>query len=89
LPVYDEYFVAYKDRQTAVYLKDGKPSLTSWDLLGPTFIIGGIAAGTWKRSDSGAIEFDPSRELKKSEKLALSDAADRYAAYFGEMSRRR
>jgi hypothetical protein len=89
LPVYDEYFVAYKDRQTAVDIKDGKPSLTSWDLLGPTIIIGGIAAGTWKRTDSGTIEFDTSRDLRKSEKLALVEAVDRYEAYFGEISRRR
>ena len=81
LPAYDEYFVAYKDRQAVVEVKDGKPLLTSWDVLGPTFIIDGIGAGTWKRTDSGTIEFNTSRELKKSEKLALSDASDRYAAF--------
>ena len=66
LPAFDEYFVAYKDRQIAV-----EPSLSTWDVLGPTFIIDGIAAGTWKRTNSGAIEFNASRALKKSENLAL------------------
>ncbi len=94
LPAYDEYFVAYKDRQTVVEMKNGKPLLTSWDVLGPTYIIDGIATGTWKRTDSGTIEFNTARELKKSERLALSDATDRYAAflkasYFGDISRRR
>jgi hypothetical protein len=83
LPAYDEYFVAYKDRQTVVHMKNGKPALTSWDVLGPTFIIDGIAAGTWKRTGSGPNEFNSSRELVKSEKLALSDAADRYSAFLG------
>ncbi|HET6979362.1 MAG TPA: winged helix DNA-binding domain-containing protein [Pyrinomonadaceae bacterium] len=84
LPAFDEYFVAYKDRQIAV-----APSLSTWDVLGPTFLIDGIATGTWKRSESGNIEFNTSRALKKSEKLALDEAADRYAAYLGDISRRR
>lgn len=83
LPAFDEYFVAYKDRQIAA------GSLSSWDVLGPTFIIDGIAAGRWKRTSSGAIEFNASRALKKSETLALKQAADRYAAYLGDMSRRK
>ena len=79
LPAFDEYFVAYKDRQIAVEL-----SLSMWDVLGPTFIIDGIATGTWKRTNSGIIEFNSSRALKKSEHLALKRAADRYAAYLGQ-----
>ena len=84
LPAFDEYFVAYKDRQIAV-----APSLSTWGVLGPTFLIDGIATGTWKSTNPGSIEFNPSRALKKSESLALKDAADRYSAYFGEMSRRK
>src|SRR6185369_7524666 len=63
LPAFDEYFVAYKDRQ--------------------------IAAGTWKRTNSGTIQLNPSRALKDSEKLTLKEAADRYADYLGDISRRR
>ncbi len=48
LPAYDEYFVAYKDRQN---LCDARQSLTTWDLLGPTVVIDGIAAGTWKTDE--------------------------------------
>lgn len=83
LPAFDEYFVAYKDRQIAA------GSLSPWDVLGPTFIIDGIAAGKWKRANSGAIEFNASRALKKSETLALRQAADRYTDYLGDISRRR
>jgi hypothetical protein len=83
LPAFDEYFVAYKDRQMAA------GSLSTWDVLGPTFIIDGIAAGKWKRTNSGKVELNPSRDLKQSEKLALKEAADRYADYLGDISRRR
>ena len=83
LPAFDEYFVAYKDRQIAA------DSLSTWDVLGPTLIIDGIAVGTWKRINSGNIEFNPSRVLKKPETLILKEAAGRYTTYLGEMSRRR
>lgn len=83
LPAFDEYFVAYKDRQVAA------GALSTWDVLGPTFIIDGVAAGTWKRANSGAIEFNASRALKKSENLALKEATNRYTAYLGDISRRK
>jgi hypothetical protein len=76
LPAFDEYFVAYKDRQIAA-----NASLFAWDVLGPTFIIDGIAAGTWKRTISDTIEFKAFRTLKKSETLALKQAADRYSTF--------
>ena len=83
LPAFDEYFVAYKDRQITA------GSLSTWDVLGPTFIIDGIAAGKWKRTNSGNVELNASRALKKSEELALKEATDRYTAYLGDISRRR
>ena len=83
LPAFDEYFVAYKDRQMAA------GSLSTSDVLGPTLIIDGIAAGSWKRMNSGAIELNSSRVLKTSEKLAFEEAADRYKTYLGDISRRR
>lgn len=98
LPVYDEYFVAYKDRQILFNSHDG---LTKWDLLGPAILINGIAAGTWKRTDEKkpvSLSFKPSKTLNRQEKLAIAKAAERYAdfldapvqfVYLGDMSRRR
>jgi hypothetical protein len=84
LPVYDEFFVAYKDRQVVFDSQDGKPSLTSWDLLGPTIIIDGVAAGTWKRTnDKKTVEMKFIRALKKTERAAVAQAADRYAEFAG------
>jgi len=75
LPAFDEYFVAYKDRQIAAGL------LTTWDVLGPTFIIDGIAAGTWKRTNSGSVELNASRKLKEEENVAIKAAVDRYLTF--------
>jgi hypothetical protein len=92
LPVFDEYFVAYKDRPNG--------DLSKWDLLGPTILINGTAIGTWKRTnekDSTTVSFHPSKSLNREGKLAIAKAVERYAAfldvpvqsYFGDMSRRR
>jgi Winged helix DNA-binding domain len=78
LPAFDEYFVAYRDRQIAA------GSLSPWDVLGPTFIIDGIAAGKWKRTNRGDIELNAARALKKSEKLALKEAVEGYLAFVSQ-----
>jgi hypothetical protein len=84
LPVYDEFFVAYKDRQLVFDPLEGKPPLTSWDLLGPIVIIDGIAVGTWKRTtDKKLIEVKFTRTLKKAEQAAVTQAANRYAEFAG------
>jgi hypothetical protein len=74
LPVFDEYFVAYKDRQVVA-------GISNWDLLGPTIIIDGYAAGTWKRTNEGEPSLNILRPLNKSEQLALSRATQKYTAY--------
>jgi hypothetical protein len=84
LPVYDEYFVAYKDRQSVFDPRDGKPSLTTWDLLGPTVIVDGRVAGTWKKtSDKKSVEVKFTRALKKAERTAVAQATTGYAKFLG------
>jgi hypothetical protein len=78
LPVYDEFFVAYKDRQVVF-----DPAWTSWDLLGPTVIIDGVAVGTWKRSnDKKSVEVNFIKPLKKTERAAITNAITRYTEFF-------
>jgi hypothetical protein len=82
LPVFDEFFVAYKDRQVVFDTKDNL--LTSWDLLGPTVVIDGIPAGTWKRTtDRKSIDVKFVRALKKTDQAAVNQAANRYAEFMG------
>ena len=77
LPVYDEYFVAYKDRRSVFGSQDGK-----WDSLGPAIVINGVAAGTWKRTnDKKSVEVKFSRALRKTERVAIAQATTRYAEF--------
>jgi Winged helix DNA-binding domain len=71
LPAYDEYNVAYKHREAG---------------LGPTVIVDGTAIGTWKPTvdkNSLTINVTPSRPFKNSERVAITEAADRYASFLG------
>ncbi|HEY2964420.1 MAG TPA: winged helix DNA-binding domain-containing protein, partial [Pyrinomonadaceae bacterium] len=84
LPVYDEYNVAYKDRQTALDLTDGKPAISAWDMLGPTAMLNGTIVGTWKAAmdkKSVTIVVNAARTLSKRERLAIAKAAERYARF--------
>ena len=79
LPVYDEYFVAYKDRESVFGSQD---ELSTWDTLGPAIVINGVAAGTWKRTnDKKSVEVKLSRALKKTERAAIAQATTRYAEF--------
>ena len=70
LPAFDEYLVAYKLREQG--------------LLGPAVIVDGRIAGTWKRtSQNKTIVFSPSKALTNSDRTAIANAADRYAAFVG------
>jgi len=96
LPVFDEYFVAYKDREIVFGQQDGR---SSWDTLGPAVVINGVAAGVWKRtSDKKSFEVKIKKALTKAERVAIVQATTRYAEflgldpvqiYFGEISRRK
>ncbi|HYV09949.1 MAG TPA: winged helix DNA-binding domain-containing protein [Pyrinomonadaceae bacterium] len=75
LPVYDEYFVAYKDRESVFELQDGK---STWDSLGPAIIVNGVAAGTWNKK---SVEVKFTRALKKAERVAIAQATTRYEEF--------
>ena len=74
LPAFDEYFVAYKQRETI-------EGLNNWDVLGPTIILDGKAIGTWKRTNNAPLTLNLLRTLTKSEQRALSQASERYAKF--------
>jgi hypothetical protein len=80
LPAFDEYNVAYKARDLVI---DGGTPLSTWDALGPMIIVDGKAVGTWKRAGNKVITLNTSNALKKSQKLAIATAAERYTAFLG------
>lgn len=82
LPAFDEYNVAYKNRRIVF----DSAKTTNWDALGPTIIIDGRVAGTWtstSQKDHLTITLNPSRPLKRREKLAIAAAAEQYRAFLG------
>jgi len=80
LPAFDEYNVAYKARHLVI---DGGAPLSTWDFLGPMIIVDGKAVGTWKRTGDKVITLNMSTGLKKSQKLAIAAAAERFTAFLG------
>ena len=83
LPAYDEYNVAYKNRQL-VFDRDSISQITNSCALGPIILIDGRITGTWKgavNQDSVTISLKAPRALRKQEKHAITRAAERYASF--------
>ena len=81
LPPFDEYNVAYKDRQLVV---DTNAFVGIWGLLGPAVIVDGKAVGTWKRIDEKnlvTVSLNILRMLSKQEERALGEAAARFERF--------
>lgn len=80
LPVYDEYFVAYRDL-------DAVPrGPTRWGILPQAFISGGQVAGVWKTErgrDGLMLRLESARRLTRNERGAIERAVDRYARFHG------
>ena len=87
LPVYDEYLVAYRDRDAVPH----GPSVVESRSRGPVrfqhaLVIGGQVAGTWKTVQTASglvVDVIPLRRLTGSERRALDEAAARYGRFLG------
>ena len=86
LPAFDEYTVAYKDRDAVLHPSHTRQANAAAAVLGPTVIHDGRAVGTWKRTlkrDSVVIETALWTTLKRAERQALEAAARRYGEFLG------
>ncbi|HEX8149399.1 MAG TPA: winged helix DNA-binding domain-containing protein [Pyrinomonadaceae bacterium] len=86
LPAFDEYAVAYKDREAILHPSHARRPDAATAVLGPTVILDGRAVGTWKRTlkrDTVSIETSLWTTLRKSERDALGAAAQRYGEFVG------
>ena len=82
LPNYDEYLIAYRDRQT----RDGRGNL----LFSHTIVLDGEIAGTWKRAlakDCVTIEAHPFAPPNPIHSRLLAAAAVRYGKFLGLAAR--
>jgi hypothetical protein len=85
LPAYDEYNVAYKDRQLVID-PDPTSQITNAGAIGPTVIIDGKIIATWKATIQGkglTFNLGPSRALQKREEVLMDEAVKRYAVFLG------
>lgn len=86
LPAFDEYTVAYKDREAVLHPSHTRPANAAAAALGPAVVIDGRVVGTWKRTlkrESVFIEASPWATLKRAERSALDAAARRYGEFLG------
>jgi hypothetical protein len=87
LPIYDEYLVAYRDREAVPH----RPSVIASGAATPVIfqhalIIAGQVAGTWRVTRKlGTVLIDavPLRRLSRPERRALGEAVQRYERFLG------
>jgi hypothetical protein len=81
LPNYDEYGVSYQDR-SAIF----DPTRLDQFIFSPIFIVDGQIAGAWKRMLSKravTVELNAFISLANAQRQAVTQAAERYAAFLG------
>ncbi len=87
LPIYDEYLVAYRDREAVPHGTSRIQSRTRGTVtFQHALVIGGQVAGTWKtvRNASGLeVEVFPLRRLTGPERRALAETTAHYARFLG------
>jgi hypothetical protein len=85
LPNYDEYYIGYRNR--SAILERARASNANMDALGTHVVeLDGQIVGGWRRTlkkSHVAIDITPVVRLKASEREAVDEAAERYAAFLG------
>lgn len=85
LPAYDEYTVAYKDREVVLH-PDAASQLSTLGVLGPVVVVDGQIIGTWKSTagkGSITITLNSPKALTRFDKQAIAKTAEAYAAFHG------
>jgi hypothetical protein len=86
LPAFDEFLIAYKDRNAALGRVMEKKLISQNGLFRPVIIIDGQATGLWKREiEKGRliVEAKLFREHTKKEKGEIHRAAERFGKFLG------
>jgi Winged helix DNA-binding domain len=86
LPIYDEYLIAYKDRELVAGHYGPVAAAAFADGLPHHLIVGGRLAGSWVRTannDSTTVTIAPYRSLSRTEVRQVRRAADRFGAFQG------
>jgi len=90
LPIYDEYIVAYRDREAVPHGRPPAAAGPRFVTFESTIVIDGQVAGGWRivrRPGAPRVELTPSRRLTREERSALADAVDRYERFVATETR--
>ena len=84
LPNYDEYLVAYRDRDAVVAASRPGTKARGSDVFAHSLVIDGVLAGSWTRThaaDAVTIDLVPYRRLTPADRGAVAAAAARYGRF--------
>jgi hypothetical protein len=85
LPNYDEYLIAYRDREAVIGGARGTPlKPRDSDVFAPAMIVAGRLAGTWSRTverDTIAVDVVSYRRLTPGDRDAVAAAVARYGRF--------
>lgn len=87
LPPFDEYTVAYKDRDALIDRELAKRVNAGGGMINAIAVVNGLVVGTWKRTlhdNFVEITLAPFRALTARETRALQREATRYAKFLGK-----
>jgi hypothetical protein len=87
VPNYDEYLIAYKDRDQKVFGVDGQPGrLPAFDAYSHFLVVDGLLAGTWRRTEKAGsvlVRLTTFAPLDESHSRAVALAAKRLSRFVG------
>ncbi len=86
LPVYDEYLIAYKDREPVQRRTLGPEAIIAAHIFQHSVVLDGRLVGSWKRTPGATgihVEVAPFRSLTRTERHAVAKAAEQYSAFLG------
>lgn len=84
LSIYDEYAIAYKDRSDISEKRDIERMISMGNALTAVIVLGGKAAGTWKRvfkKRTVEIKLSPFKKLNEDELELIKKAAEYYGKF--------
>ena len=87
LPLYDEYFIAYRDRSAAVHPRAARLKGETSLVFDPPMVMDGQSVGVWERvldKTSVRIKLHPFVRLTSRDKADFRGAAAKYADFLGK-----
>ena len=87
LPAFDEYLISYKDRSSAITLKNHSKAISNNGIFRPVIVVNGQISGLWKRTikkDTVLIELDHFRPHSKKKIGSIEKAAEMFGHFAGK-----